>query len=382
MLYRFRKVLTAVLAAALISVLLAGCGKVNASATAATINGETVSAGTASTYIRFQQAETYQYQSYIYSMYGMEMEGNPLWDSDYEEDETYGEYFISQAKEDLTKMVLIRQHAADYGYSLTEEDQAAISEAAAQFVSDNGTVANWIGADQASVENMLSLYNYQTNTRDLFIADVDREVSDEEAQQSTVVYATLSKTVPDEYEGTEEEYAAEAKELMEQMLAAASAADVEEILAEEQEDETEEDVQEEAEEQTLSEIVSDEVDAYTNVAADISEDIYVSSASYSANDEEDTTFDEAVLTAARSLTDGEFYSEVIETESDYYIVKMEAVFDEDKTESQKDTIISEREENAYNDLIDSWKEAAEISYGKFFDQIKVTDKENYIVASN
>lgn len=410
---RSKRTVAIVLTAVFCAFIMAGCGKVNATATAVTVNGETVSAGTASTFIRYQQAETITYQQYIYSMYGMEFDSSNYWNQDYGEDgQTYGESFVSAAKEDLVKMVLIRQHAPEYGYELTEDEKNVITEAAAKFISDNGTVANWIGADQASVENVLSLYNYQTKTKDLFIADVDRNVTDEEASQSTVIYASLSRTAPDDFEGTEEEYAAQAKELMDQMLTNAKAADVDKVLkeiaaeeaaAEKSDSEEDADLEEDAEETdeelakdeetdeeilgekeeedlTLSKIVSNEVNAYKHVAGHISSDISVNSASYSTNDEEDTTLASEVLTAARALKDGEFCDSVIETDTAYYIVKMEALFDEDKTETKKDQIISDREDTAYNDLIQSWVDSAEIVYGKAFDKIKVTDRESYVVA--
>lgn len=390
---RFKRTVTVLLAAALCAVLLAGCGKVKASETAVTVNGEAVSAGTASTYVRYQQAESYSYQKYIYTMYGMEFDGSKYWNETYGEDgQTYGESFLSAAKEDLVKMILIRQHAPEYGYSLTDEDNKAISEAAARFIEDNGSVAKWIGADQTSVENLLSLYNYQAMTRELFIADVDRNVTDEEAAQSTVIYASITKTMPEDFEGTEEEYTTQAKAQMEQMLKASKEADPEQILAEEHaEDEDaldgEEDSEDLSEEETdedlsLSDIVSNEVDAYKHIAEDINSSITVSQASFSTNDEEDATLSKEVLDAARKLADGDFSDRIIETDTAYYIVKMEAVFDEDATESKKDEIISERENTAYTDLIQSWMDSSEIVYGKAFDKITVSDRESYIVPEN
>lgn len=389
MFIRIKKTAAAVIAATLCMVLLAGCAtKTNANEAAVTVNGETLNAGTANTYVRYEQAESYS----MMVQYGLIQEGSPYWDTVYDEEsgQTYGEYILGEMKNELVKMMLIRQHAADYGYSLSEEDTAKIKEAAAQFVGDNGSVAKWIGADQSCVEEMLSLMNYQQNTRDLFIADVDREVSDDEAAQTTVLYAEISKTKPDDYEGTDEEYAAEAKEQMEKMLETSKTADLEAIEAEAHADEegTDENAADEGtadetaeEDKTFSEIVSDEVHAYSHVAADISENITVSQNTFSKNGDadEDYDLDQAVIDAAKTLADGEFYDSVIETDDGYYIVKMEAVFDADATESQKSTIISDRENKAYDELIQSWVDSSEVVYGKGFDKIKVTDKENYVV---
>ena len=375
----FKKVSAAFLAVMICAVMLAGCGKVDSSKAALTVNGETVSSGTASTYIRFQQALSYSQMV----GYGLISEGSAYWDSIYdaETSQTYGGVMLDAAKEDITNMMLLRQHAEEYGISLTDEENAAISAAAEKFISDNGSVAKWIGADQASVENMLSLYTYQTKMRAPMIADVDREVSDEEAAQSTIIYFRQTLTVPDGYEGTEEEYKAEVKANMETLLEQAKAKQLDDTAeAETTADDAAaaEETEEAAEaEVTSSDIISNHVSEYSTLATGINESIYVTS--YSFGPEDDGALDAAVVSEARKLADGEFCDSVIETDSFDYIIKMEAVSDPDAVEQKKLDIISDRENTAYDELLQSWKDSATVTTEKGWDQIQVTDKENYVV---
>lgn len=373
----FRKTAAVLLAALMSAIMIAGCGKINASDTAVTINGEAISAGTASTYVRYQQASTYT----MMKNYGLITEGSQYWDMDmpsYDtetasdssssstsseaaEAKTYGDAFLEDVHDSLVTMALIRQHAGDYGFSLSDDQQKAITEAAAKFISDNGSVAKWIGADQASVENLLSMIAHQTLLYDDIIADTDREVSDEEAAQSTIIYARLSLTPSEDYEGTDEEYAEEVKKAVEELIPQMN---------------TEEAVQTEETEDAETEEVSD-VDKISEVAKGINESFYVTTTSY-GND--DTALDDAVKEAANTLADGEVYDSVIETDTYLYAVKMVSVFDEEATESKKTSIISERESQLYTDTIASWKDASEITDGKAWTELKVTDKESYVTA--
>ena len=53
--------------------------------------------------------------------------------------------------------------------------------------------------------------------------------------------------------------------------------------------------------------------------------------------------------------------ELIETDGGYYVLQMVTTFDEEKTNEQKDTIISQRKSDLYTTTLDGWKEDAKIS---------------------
>ncbi len=323
----------------------AGCGKINGTKTALTVNGEEFSTGTVNLYLRYQQAAYFN----LMAAYGMVSSESGYWDgiSDSETKQTYGEAFLSDIKNYIVNMAVTRQHAEEYGCALTEEQEAKVSEVAADFISDNATVCEWIGVSQADAENLISLITYQNQMYDYMIADVDTEVTDDEAAQSTIYYVRLGLTAPSDYEGTEEEYAAERKELAESIL------------------------------KDLKDLDDPEVDEMTEKAAAYDDTLTAYSGSFGKNDEA-TGFDEAVITAAESLKDGELYDGVIETERALYLVKMEAVFDREATDSKKDSIVLTRQQTRYSELLTQWTDESEITEGSGWKALKVTDRERYV----
>ena len=53
--------------------------------------------------------------------------------------------------------------------------------------------------------------------------------------------------------------------------------------------------------------------------------------------------------------------ELIETDGGYYVLQMVTTFDEEKTNEQKETILSQRKSDLYTETLDGWKEDAKIS---------------------
>ena len=76
------------------------------------------------------------------------------------------------------------------------------------------------------------------------------------------------------------------------------------------------------------------------------------SASVKTFGSDDTSLDDKLKEAVKSLTDGQVAPEVIEGENAYYVARMDSVFDEDATKSKKESIVSERKQEAYNNLLE------------------------------
>ena len=72
-----------------------------------------------------------------------------------------------------------------------------------------------------------------------------------------------------------------------------------------------------------------------------------------AND--DTTLDESVKTALDGLKEGET-SALIETESSYYFVRIDTDTDKDATEENRESIITTRKSEHYNEVLTGWQE--------------------------
>ncbi|MDD3796320.1 MAG: hypothetical protein PHE06_10200 [Lachnospiraceae bacterium] len=187
---------------------LAGCSsksnEVDTAAAIATFDGADVPAGVVNFLLRYQQAgfET-NYGSFLKSYYGED-----IWNADLSGSGTaYGDTFKSTTMDNLEKMLLCEKHMSDYGVELTEDETAAIKTAAADFVAANGEdVLKKMSATEESVARVLTLYTIQNKMETQMSADVDTEVSDEEAAQRTVSYVSFS---PIETEASTESETAE-----------------------------------------------------------------------------------------------------------------------------------------------------------------------------
>lgn len=351
-----------VIAAALIgtmAVVTAGCGELNGSQVAATVDGEEISMGVLSFYTRFQQAQTSQ--MYM-SMMGTDASG--IWDQveDEEEGTTYGDSLRDDALNQLEEMCLLKLHAEEYEVSISDEEQKKIEEAAAQFMEDNTeeTEAS-LAVNQDDIERFLELATYYQKMRNPIQDDVDTEVSDEEAAQTTITYVQVQDS-----EETEE-----STESTDSESASSDTA--------ESEDSEEESVDAQTQAQEVLDQVLASADADMDaIAQSVDENLNASTVSYSTNDEEDTTVPDALKEAVSGLQDGEVVSSLVENEGSYYVVRLDQAFDEEATENQKDTIISERKQDLYDETIQGWRDEADIQENKRnIRKLEVTGNDSY-----
>ena len=328
---------------------LSGCGNtLDGTKTAATVGEEKITAGTVNMMLRFTQAQMDSY----YAMFGGSISG--LWSQEGEDGKTYAESTKDDVKEQIHDMVLLEQHAPDYDVSVSEEEHKKITEAAKQFMEDNDPEnITKLAVTQADIEKILELYTYQSKMFDPMTADVDTNVEDKEAQQSKITYCRISTAATTDEDGnsqelTEEEKAAkkeQAQKLIDQLNA--------------QEDPAAADMD------ALAKEIDENLGAYTNT--------------FGANEEnEESSLDENLVAAAKELKDGQVASQVIEGEDAYFVVRMDSTFDEESTQSKKDEIVSERKQEAYNDLLEQWGEETEIKVvNSVWKKMELTDMDNY-----
>ena len=188
------KAVCVMLSASMAAMGLTGCGSdnVDGTKTAITVNDESITLGQANFMLRYQQATMYNYYSKMYSMYGMQMPSE-MYDKEGDDGKTTGETFKEQSLDTIEKELLMRQHAEEYGISLTDEEKQQAKEAAQAFADKNGDdVMKKLHATVEDIQDALELYVIQTKIYDPIIADVDTEVSDEEAKQTSISYITVS----------------------------------------------------------------------------------------------------------------------------------------------------------------------------------------------
>lgn len=396
------KAVCVMLSASMAAMGLTGCGSknVDGTKTAITVNDESITLGQANFMLRYQQATMYNYYSQMYSMYGMQMPSE-MYDKEGDDGKTTGETFKEQSLETIEKELLMRQHAEEYGISLTDEEKQQAKEAAQAFADKNGDdVMKKLHATVEDIQDALELYVIQTRIYDPIIADVDTEVSDEEAKQTSISYITVSTAGTEKDDDgktidlTDEEKAAK-KEIAQRFLdllkesedpATASFTDLRKELNDQLNAENTADSTDSADSTDESSSSSDASSASTSSSSDSdssSEVSYLTSSETSfgtgsEKDDDDTcSLGDKVAEEAAKLKDGEYYDGVIEGDDAYYVIRVDKAFDEDKTESRRQTIISNRKSDKYNDTLDGWVKESDIKVASNWKKLEVTDADLY-----
>ena len=375
-----KRILAAGMCASMAMGLLTGCSSSN-DEVVAKMGDAKLTLGEANFMLRYSQAQT---QSYLGAMFG---EGTNVFQQDLTgSGQAYGETVKESVLNDLKDMTILEQHMSDYNVELTDEDKAAIEEAAKQFIADNSKdVLKEMSATEETVSRILTLYTIQSKMETAIEADVDTEVSDEEAAQKTIQYAyfTIPETESETEDATEATSADESASETETGTEAVSETETEteatsesETVAETEteatseteaaseaaseetsEDTTESETEESAEKKETRETVQGIIDAVQGgetmedavKAADESKSL--TSYSYGADEE---TLNENLKNAADALSDGEIASEPVEGENGFYVVQMVSTFDRDATDQKKEEIIKDRKKELYDNKIAEW----------------------------
>ena len=87
-----------------------------------------------------------------------------------------------------------------------------------------------------------------------------------------------------------------------------------------------------------------------------------------------------VRNALRKLEEGELNSEIIKTDSIWYVVRLDSKDDENATDSKKESLTSTKKDDFYNDITDGWVKKADIKEeSKLIKKIKITDNHSFTI---
>ena len=344
-----RKLTVAALISVMAMSLLTGCGKdeaLDGTKAAATINGTEIPMGMVSLAARQQQAQiTAMYMSYMGS-------ADNIWDTVYDEESglTYGE----EMKEDVVNMLasyyLMKEKAPEYGVEITEEDQSAIAEAAAAFMEDNTEeTLTELAVTEDQVKELLELETIASRMHDAIVAEAEVEITDEEVQQSSFTYVSVYAGGEEITEDEIAETKAQAQEVLDQMLETPEA-DMNEIAA----------------------AVDEGLSAYDgNFKTTIAED-----------EEESGIYPQEVIDVLRTLEEGEVAPELVETENNFYIVRLDQKVDEEATEEERASVEQTKKEDAYTELTEGWLEEADLKLDeKVMATLQITDAHSFTMAA-
>jgi len=307
---RVKRLAALVLAGALCLSAFTGCG-INASETVATLGEQEITLGIANFMCKYQKSS----MDDMYIAYF----GQDVWDQDLSgSGTTMGDNLKESVMQGLHDLYTLQNHMDDYKVTLTDDEKKAIKEATTAFMNDNSDDAiKEMGATQEIVEEMLTLYTIQWKMYEAIIADTDREVSDEDANMRGISYITIDRKGYTNDSGKYTQYTDAEKTKLAETVKAMETALAEKKL---------EDVAKEYE-------------------------YKVTEGSYGKDDE---SFDKTLVKAMDALKEGEV-SKLVETDSAYYFVRIDADTDKEATEKNKESIIAEREGKLYSDVLDGWQ---------------------------
>lgn len=342
-----RRTAVAALAGVMAAGMLTGCGekKLDGTKTVATVDGTEIPMGVVSLYARQQQAQTAaMYMSFMGS------DAN-IWDQTADEDsgETYGEQAVQDSLEAVELMYIMKNKAADYGVAFTEEDEQAAADAAAAFMAanDEETIAE-LAVTEEQVKTLLELETYRQRIYEPINEEANVVISDDEANQSAFTYVSIS-TSGDEL--TEEDIAKKKEQ-------------AQEILDKVKEDPAAD----------MDEIANSVDESYSALSGTFttkkSED----------EDGESSSYPEEVLDVLRGLGEGEAAPEVIETDTSYYVVRLDKLLDEKATESKRESLKTTKENEYYREKTQQWLDEADISVDKkVLKTLTITDSHTFTI---
>lgn len=309
-LMRTKRWTAALLGGVMAASMLTGCG-LNKNATVATFDETDVPLGVANFAARLQQAS---YDDFYVAYFGEE-----VWSSDmYGNGTTMQDNVKDSVMQSMFDMYTLEAHMVEYDVELTDAEKTAIADTASAFLAANDDKAlEALGADEETVVQYLTLATIQSKMHAAIIAEADTNVSDEEANTSTYSYVRISNTTYTDANGNSVEYT---EEELTELAATVGLFDTE------------------AKAGTLEDAA--EKYGYT-----------VSTGTFTADND---TLDEAVLTALKGLEEGEV-SDVIDTESAYYVLRLDAKTDAEETEKTRQNLISQRQSDHYSEVLEGWE---------------------------
>ena len=326
--------------------MLTGCGSktIDGTKTVATVDGTEIPLGVVSLYARQQQEQTTaMYMSYMGS-------ADNIWDQTADEDsgKTYGDQAVESSLKSVETMYILKEKAADYKVEVTEDEEKAIADAASQFMASNGEdTIKELGVTEDQVKTLLALLTIQKKIYDPIVAEGNITGSDDEANQSSFTYVSISTSGVDVTDEQKEEKKKQAQEILDKM----------------KEDPTAD----------MSEIAKSVDDSYSAVEGN-----FTTKESDEDSEDEDhssTAYPDEVLKVLRGLKDGEVASDIIETDTGYYVVRLD---DDDATASKRESLKNSKESTYYSDTTSDWLDSAKTDVNKkVLKTLKITDKHTF-----
>ena len=346
-----KRILATGMCVAMTAGLLTGCSS-STDKTVAKMGDTEITLGEAEFMLRYNQAKT---QGYLGAMFGGET--NVFLQDLTGSGQAYGETVKESVMNDLKEMTILEQHMSDYNVELTEDEKSAIEEAAKEFMAANDKdVLKEMAATEETVTRILTLYTIQSKMETAIEADVDTEVSDDEAAQKSIQYVYF--TIPETESETEDATDADSEGAGEATTETESEEASEAATENETEEATEAETEESAEKKETRETAQSVIDAVLggetleDAVKAVDENKSVTDYSYGADED---VLNENLKNVADTLSDGEIAAEPVEGENGFYVVQMVSTFDREATDQKKEEIVKDRKKELYDSVLADWE---------------------------
>lgn len=279
---------------------------------------------TACTYTRMMQAETYSYMQSMLQRFNSSATDVDMWsqsledtDEDSKKYKTYGEQFKGNILDALASLLLDKLYGSkEYEVTFTDDDKKECESVADEFIEKmSKDDLKAMHASKKTMMNVLELMTYETRVKNAIESDVDTEVSDDEAGQSTFSYVEIKKK--------------DAKK----------------------------------KEKKIKSLIK-KVEAGTDISTAASDAGFTAqSVTFTTAGPEYDEYGKEMLKKVSKMKDGECDS-YKDAKGNTIILYMQSVNDQSATETKKDDIISDRKDKAYEDKLDEWKDKKKVTINK------------------
>lgn len=353
-----KKVIAMLLVATLSVTAFTGC-TINKNATVATLDKEDIKLGLVNFMIRYQEAG--------YDDMYIQYMGEGYWDKTVSGNNTVLETWKKNAIEEAHELYTLKAHQSDYDVAVSDDEKKEIEKAAKKFMKANSDdVIDEMSATQEIVEEYLELRLIKSKMYAAIIKNADSSVTDEEANMAayTIVKLDYKGAYDSNYQYqtyTDEQSAqikAQADAVVEALAGGSSLEDAAKAAGTTATTGTYATyVDPDAEKTDDSDKKSDDTESTDSKTKD---------SVYTTNN-----LDQSVVDALNSLEEGQT-SDLITTDSTYYIVRLDKKTDEEATESNRKTVKGNKEDKYYNDILSGWQDDEKWSVKqKQLDKIKI-----------
>lgn len=265
---------------------------------------------------------------YYYGMYY----GNDFWNTPVTMDEEgnvvlFEDNVKSQVIAQIKQIIVLNNKAEEFEVSLTDDEKAKCAEYAKTFAesAEGSVILKECGASEKDMAEIYEKNEIASKVQQKAVADVDTEVSDDEARETTVARIVYATTTTDDDGKTVDMTADEKKAVEKKAQAALKKIQAGTALA---------DVAKDAE--------------YTNT-----------SETFAAGESEEGEAFEAKLA---EMKDGDVMDKVMECNNGYVVAQLTAYTDREATDSNKKTIVGQRQQQAFYDIYEEWTKDLETDW--------------------